>query len=302
MVKSFIYNIANTKTYGHIMVNVNDWHSDKILQQINLKGKLLPTFITKVVKINSAPAYRPVPFKEGDLVALSSIATRVGVLKPFQLPNDPNSYANIHISQILGYFKENKITINNFVPLYDKVVMEKVDIPASSALQLVSDSMSVGRVIKVGEGGFTKEWKPRPMNIKVGSTVLVRDNVVTTISLGNEEYYITDDTYIVGEFNNTEQYDIKDVTLYNKDLSIFEEYIDDRIEGSFLFKPILTNDTDIAQSYQENYFTIVKTEKLDANKIYFISRFDTEYTKFKGHTYFVTHNDKIMAYKRKGER
>lgn len=64
---------------------------------------------------------------------------------------------------------------------------------------------------------------------------------------------------------------------------------------------MLSNDTDIAQSYQENYFTVVKTEELDTNKIYFISKFDTEYAKFKGNTYFVAHNDKIMAYKAKGE-
>ena len=302
MLDKFIYNVANTKSYGHIMIDVNDWHSDRMLLQVNMKGKLLPTFITKVVKINPAPAYRPVPFKEGDLVALSAIATRVGVLRPFQLPNDPNSYANVHISQILGYFQGGKISIHSFKPLYDKVVMEKVDVPASSALQLVSDSMSVGRVIKTGNGGFTKEWERRPMNVEVGSTVLVRDNVTTTISIGNDEYYVTDDSYVVGKFTNTDNYDIKDITLYDKDSSIFEEFVDDRIEGSFLYRPVLTDDTDVAQSYQENYFKVVKTEKLDKNNVYFISRFDTEYAKFKGNTYFVAHNDKIMAYKAEGEK
>lgn len=301
MVNNFIYDIANTKSYGHIMVNVNDWHSDKILLQVNLKGKLLPTFITKVIKINPAPAYRPVPFAEGALVALSAIATRIGVMRPFQLPEDPNTYANVHISQVLGYFKEGEISIDNFVPLYDKVVMKKIDVPASSALQLVSDSMSVGEVIAVGEGGFTKKWEKRPMNVKVGDRVLVRDNVTTTLSIGNDEYYVTDDNYVVGKFNHATEYDINDITLYDTDLSIFEEYVDDRIEGSFLFRPVLTDDTDIAQSYQENYFTVVKTAKLDVNKIYFLSRFDTEYAKFKGKKYFVAHNDKIMAYKAKGE-
>jgi len=302
MVENFIYNVANTKSYGHIMIDVNDWHSDRMLMQVNMKGKLLPTFITKVVKINSAPAYRPIPFKEGDLVALSSIATRVGVLRPFQLPDDPNSYANVHISQILGYFQGGEISIHSFKPLYDKVVMEKIDVPASSALQLVSDSMSVGRVVKTGNGGFTKEWNPRPMNVKVGSTVLVRDNVTTTLYIGDDEYYVTDDSYVVGEFKDTENYDIKDIKLYDENSSIFEEFIDDRIEGSFLFRPVLTDDTDIAQSYQENYFKVVKTEKLDTDNIYFISRFDTEYAKFKGNKYFVVKNDKIMAYKAKGEK
>ena len=138
MVNNFIYDIANTKSYGHIMVNVNDWHSDKILLQVNLKGKLLPTFITKVIKINPAPAYRPVPFAEGALVALSAIATRIGVMRPFQLPEDPNTYANVHISQVLGYFKEGEISIDNFVPLYDKVVMKKIALLILSAMAVLT--------------------------------------------------------------------------------------------------------------------------------------------------------------------
>jgi co-chaperonin GroES (HSP10) len=299
MINNFIYNVANTKSYGHIMVDVNDWHSDKIIMQVNLKGKLLPTFITKVIKINSAPAYRPVPFKEGDLVALSAIATRVGVLKPFKLPNDSNTYANVHLSQVLGYFQDGVIDINKFVPLYDKVVMRKIDIPASSSLQLISDSMSVGEVVSTGDGGFTSEWERRPMNIKVGSRVLVRDNVTTTLSINSDEFYVTDDSYVVGRFLDSKEYNIEDITLYDEDSTIFQEYISDRIEGSFLFRPVLDSDTDIAQSYQENYFTVVKTNKLDKNKIYFISKFDTEYTKFKGNTYFVAKNDKVMAYKNK---
>lgn len=301
MIENFIYNVANTKTYGHIMVDINDWRSDRVLLQVNLKGKLLPTFITKCIKINSAPAYRPVPFKEGDIVALSAVATRIGIIHPFKLPNDANSYANVHLSQVLGYFKDGEIAIDSFVPLYDKVVMKKVEVPASTALQLVSDNMSVGEVISVGDGGFNEEWNPRPMNIKVGEHVLIRDNVTTTISLGDDEYYVTDDQSIVGFFEDTQQYDIEHVTLYDKDLSIFDVYVDDRIEGSFLFRPVLSDDTDIAQSYQENVFEVVNSTTFSDDKIYYISKFDTEYIKFKSKKYYVTHNENVMAYKAKGE-
>ena len=291
---NFVYDVANTKTYGHIMVDMNDWKSDRAILQINLKGKLLPTFMTNVVKINSAPAYRPLPFKEGDLVALSSVATRIGMLKPFKVPNDANSYANVHLSQVLGYFKCGEIAIDNFTPIFDKVVMKKIEVPASSALQLVSDSMSVGEVIKVGDGGFTDSWERKPMDIKVGSHVLIRDNVTTTLTIGEEEYFVTDDSKIIGEFSNN-SYDLNTVNLYG-DISIFKEYVDDRIEGSFLYRPVLSDDADIAQSYQENLFELVKSNTLE-NGVYVISRFDTEYVKFKGATYFVVPNNKIMAKK-----
>jgi len=300
MLETFTYDIANTKSYGHIMVDINDWNDDKALLQISLKGKLLPTFITKCVKINSAPAYRPVPFKEGDTVALSSIATRIGILKPFQIPNDPNNYANVHLSQVLGYFKDSEITIDNFVPLYDKVVMKKVDVPVSNYIVMISDSMSVGEVISTGNGGFDKAWNKRPMNVKVGDRVLIRDNVTTTISIDNDEYYVTDDNYIIGKFND-DRYELDNITLYDDNMSIFEEYTNDRIDGSFLFRPVLSNETEIAQSYQENFFKVLKSNKLN-DGIYVISRFDMEYIKFKGKTYFVTSNDKIMARKAEGEQ
>ena len=292
----FIYDIANTKSYGHVMVDINDWKSDSILQQINLKGKLLPTFITTAVKINSAPAYRPVPFNEGDTIALSAIATRISFLRPFSLPNDPNSYANVHLSQVLGYFKDNEITIDNFIPIYDKVVMKKIEIPASTSLQLITDNMSVGEVIKVGDGGFTEEWERRPMNIEVGSHVLIRDNVTTTLSIGGDEYYVTDDTNIVGAFKSNE-YDISNVDVFG-DISIFEEYEDDRIEGSILYRPVFNKDNDIAQTYQENVFKLVKSNKLN-DGVYLMSRFDTEYIKFKNKDYFVIKNNKVMAKKEK---
>ena len=59
MIENFIYNVANTKTYGHIMVDINDWRSDKILLQVNLKGKLLPTFIKKHIQVTTKAPTNP---------------------------------------------------------------------------------------------------------------------------------------------------------------------------------------------------------------------------------------------------
>lgn len=299
MLGNFIYDIANTKTYGHILVDSNDWYNTSALLQINMRGKVKPSYVTKVVDINPAPAYRPLPFKKGDKVIVSALATRIAKLKTMQICRDSVDYANIHISQVLGYFNNNNISVEDFIPLYDKVLMKKVHIPASEHIYLSDDTMSVGKVLKVGDGGFTDDWKRRPMEIKVGSTVLIKDNVTTDVTINGEEYYITDDKNIIGEFLD-ETIDLTSLKVYGN-IGIFNEYEDDKIEGSFLYKPVLSHDDDVAQTYTENFFQVVKSETLNTDDVYFISRFDTEYVRFRGQKYYVANNDKIMARVAKGD-
>lgn len=297
-IEDFAFDIANTKYYGHVMININDWISTSVLRQINLRGKVLPTKITKVVKVNPAPAYRPLPIKEGDVIALSAIATRIGLLRGFNIPGDTNDYASVHMSQILGYFKNGDITIDSFVPLYDKVVMKKVEVRDSSFIDIADDNMSVGEVIATGEGGFDSDWKRREMKVKVGTRVLIRDNVSTSLLLDGETYYVTDDKYVLGEFP-TKEYTLDNFVPYD-DVNIFKEYEEEMLQGGVLFKPVYDKDVEISQSYQDNIFELVVSKDIEPG-IYYISRFDTEYVKFKGKTYFVVNKDKIMAKKAKGE-
>lgn len=293
MINEFIYNIANTKSYGHVMININDWITNDSLLCVNLQGKVLPTKITKVVKINTAPAYKGIPIKEGSVIALSAIATRIGLLRPFNIPNDSNDYANVHISQILGYFKDGIINIDNFKPLYDKVLLKKINIPISNFIDINDDSLSVGEVILTGEGGFDNEWNKRPMNVQVGQHVLIRDNISTSLTINGEEYYVISDEHIMGEFKDS-NYDMENLYVL-PNVHIFKEFEEETIAGSFLFKPVVDkNELEISQLYQDNIFELVKSQTLEKG-VYYISRFDTEYIKFKGETYFVASLDKIMA-------
>lgn len=301
MLDNFEYNIAKTKAYGHILISTEDWIDTNILTKINIKGRLLPTKITKVLKINSAPAYRPLLIEGGDIVALSHIATRVGLLKPFKLPNDPKEYANVHLSQVLGYFKDGIVNIENFVPMYDKVVMKKIKVSASQFIDISDDNMSVGEVIATGDGGFDEEWKRLPMTVEVGSHVLVRDNVSTSLNIGSDTYFVVDDKYIMGSFKDN-NYSLDDLILKDNDVNIFEEYEEDTIEGSFLFKPVFDKEeTEISQTHQENMFKSVRSNVFNEGSVYIISRFDTEYIKFKGKTYHVARQEKVLAKKDKGE-
>ena len=93
------------------------------------------------------------------------------------------------------------------------------------------------------------------------------------------------------------EYDISNVNIFG-DISIFEEYEDDRLEGSILYRPVFNKDNDIAQTYQENVFKLVKSNELN-DGVYLMSRFDTEYIKFKNKDYFVIKNNKVMAKKEK---
>lgn len=288
-----LFDIANTKAYGHVIINSEDWHSPEPLVLTNLKGKIIPTNITTAVGINPAPAYRPLPFKVGDLIALSGLATRITSYLPFKLPDDPTIYSSTHLSQVIGYFVDNKVDYDNFIPIYDKVMFKPIEVKQSDFLYLSDDNLSVGVVVKTGDGGFNDDWDRVPMNFKLGDVVLVRDNVSTRITLGQEDYYVVDDKFIMGKFESEDKLNIEDLKLC-EGVHLFEEYEDDTIEGSMLYKVPMGDEDDISQTYQNMLFKLVKSDEVPEG-IYYINRIDTEYVKFKNKTYFVAKKDRIMA-------
>ena len=288
-----LFDIANTKAYGHVIINSEDWHSPEPLVLTNLKGKIIPTNITTAVGINPAPAYRPLPFKVGDLIALSGLATRITSYLPFKLPDDPTIYSSTHLSQVIGYFVDNKVDYDNFIPIYDKVMFKPIEVKQSDFLYLSDDNLSVGVVVKTGDGGFNDDWDRVPMNFKWGDVVLVRDNVSTRVTLGQEDYYVVDDKFIMGKFESEDKLNIEDLKLC-EGVHLFEEYEDDTIEGSMLYKVPMGDEDDISQTYQNMLFKLVKSDEVPEG-IYYINRIDTEYVKFKNKTYFVAKKDRIMA-------
>ena len=288
-----LFDIANTKAYGHVIINSEDWHSPEPLVLTNLKGKIIPTNITTAVGINPAPAYRPLPFKVGDLIALSGLATRITSYLPFKLPDDPTIYSSTHLSQVIGYFVDNKVDYDNFIPIYDKVMFKPIEVKQSDFLYLSDDNLSVGVVVKTGDGGFNDDWDRVPMNFKLGDVVLVRDNVSTRVTLGQEDYYVVDDKFIMGKFESEDKLNIEDLKLC-EGVHLFEEYEDDTIEGSTLYKVPMGDEDDISQTYQNMLFKLVKSDEVPEG-IYYINRIDTEYVKFKNKTYFVAKKDRIMA-------
>ena len=288
-----LFDIANTKAYGHVIINSEDWHNPEPLVLTNLKGKIIPTNITTAVGINPAPAYRPLPFKVGDLIALSGLATRITSYLPFKLPDDPTIYSSTHLSQVIGYFVDNKVDYDNFIPIYDKVIFKPIEVKQSDFLYLSDDNLSVGVVVKTGDGGFNDGWDRVPMNFKLGDVVLVRDNVSTRVTLGQEDYYVVDDKFIMGKFESEDKLNIEDLKLC-EGVHLFEEYEDDTIEGSTLYKVPMGDDDDISQTYQNMLFKLIKSNEIPEG-IYYINRIDTEYVKFKNKTYFVAKKDRIMA-------
>lgn len=288
-----LFDIANTKAYGHVIINSEDWRSPEPLVLTNLKGKIIPTNITTAIGINPAPAYRPLPFKVGDLIALSGLATRITSYLPFKLPDDPTIYSSTHLSQVIGYFVDNKVDYDNFIPIYDKVMFKPIEVKQSDFLYLSDDNLSVGVVVKTGDGGFNDDWDRVPMNFQLGDIVLVRDNVSTRVTLGQEDYYVVDDKFIMGKFESEDKLNIEDLKLC-EGVHLFEEYEDDTIEGSTLYKVPMGDEDDISQTYQNMLFKLVKSDEVPEG-IYYINRIDTEYVKFKNKTYFVAKKDRIMA-------
>ena len=183
--------------------------------------------------------------------------------------------------------------LENFIPIYDKVMFKPIEVKQSDFLYLSDDNLSVGVVVKTGDGGFNDDWDRVPMNFKLGDVVLVRDNVSTRVTLGQEDYYVVDDKFIMGKFESEDKLNIEDLKLC-EGVNLFEEYEDDTIEGSTLYKVPMGDEDDISQTYQNMLFKLVKSDEVPEG-IYYINRIDTEYVKFKNKTYFVAKKDRIMA-------
>ena len=97
----------------------------------------------------------------------------------------------------------------------------------------------------------------------------------------------------MGKFESEDKLNIEDLKLC-EGVHLFEEYEDDTIEGSTLYKVPMGDDDDISQTYQNMLFKLVKSDEVPEG-IYYINRIDTEYVKFKNKTYFVAKKDRIMA-------
>lgn len=301
ILENFNYNIDYTKSRNHVLINPKDWEQDasKLIHGYSIYGDVAMNYLTRVLKTNIDNAMFGEPVKEGDLVLLTRAASKVSYLKPFEISTgiDKAKFSNVHIMQVIGKFTNNRMTLEDFTPLFDKVLMERVPVELSTLIYAGNDEVtSVGKVIKVGTGGFTNKWKHREMEIKEGDYVLLRDNITTTVSLNHEEYMCTEDSMIVGRFKDS-NLDMNTLELFHRGIMLEEKQEEKVLGSSMLLNPLYDLDVeDISDVYQRDRFKVInknnKITDVNINDILVINRDCTNYVIFKGKTYYIINGTK----------
>ena len=252
------YNVDGTENC--VLINTRDWlyPDNTLVLKYKMSGRTVITYLTKALKVNVDTAKFPTRIEEGQALLLSRIVSDISMDREHKIEN--NYYYSAPITQVMGYFVDNKITYDNLVMLYDKILVEKVDIHKDDLIKRVDDNTMVGKVLKVGTNTFSKEWKPLPLQVSVGDTILIRDNATTLVTLDNKEYYAIEHGNVIGKFNNS--LSMNNIEVIN-DYIIMHEYIDElKIDDSIISTRLDSYEgMDWSSYYNDSIFIVIHKDK-----------------------------------------
>ena len=252
------YNVDGTENC--VLINTRDWlyPDNTLVLKYKMSGRTVITYLTKALKVNVDTAKFPTHIEEGQTLLLSRIVSDISMHREHKIEN--NYYYSTPITQVMGYFVDNKITYDNLVMLYDKILVERVDIHKDELIKRVDDNTMVGKVLKVGTNTFSKEWKPLPLQVSVGDTILIRDNATTLITLDNKEYYAIEHGNVIGKFSDS--LSMNNIEVIN-DYIIMHEYVDDlKIDDSIISTRLDSYEgMDWSSYYNDSIFIVMRKDK-----------------------------------------
>mmetsp|Transcript_34752 Transcript_34752/g.80659 ORF Transcript_34752/g.80659 Transcript_34752/m.80659 type:complete len:103 (-) Transcript_34752:182-490(-) len=93
--------------------------------------------------------------------------------------------------------------VKRFVPLMDRVLVQKVKSEAKTATGILlpetaQPAPNWAKVLAVGPGRRTKEGELLPMSVKIGDTVVVPEYGGMTLKFDNEDYHVYRDEDFMG--------------------------------------------------------------------------------------------------------
>ena len=90
----------------------------------------------------------------------------------------------------------------NLIPLLNRVLIQKSEAVKKSKSGIILSTKDatghVGKVVAVGPGFINDKGVHTPVNVKVGSTVLLPDFSGVKVELADGEYYVFRDSELVG--------------------------------------------------------------------------------------------------------
>ena len=100
---------------------------------------------------------------------------------------------------VVGGFKK-------LVPLLNRVLIKKVEPVTKSKSGIImstkGDQVNIGTVIAVGKGNVSEDGKVLPVQVTLGSTVLLPEFGGQKINLEDGEFFLYRDTEILGVLEN----------------------------------------------------------------------------------------------------
>lgn len=252
------YNVNGTENC--VLINTREWlyPDNTLILKYKMSGRTVITYLNKALKVNVDTAKFPTHIGEGQSLLLSQIVSSISMDREHKI--EGNYYYNVPITQVMGYFVDNKITYDNLIMLYDKILVEKVNIHKDELIKRVDDNTMVGKVLKVGTNAFDKNWKPLPLRVSVGDTVLIRDNATTLITLNNKEYYAIEHGNIIGKFHDS--LSMNSIEVIN-DYMIMHEYVDElKIDDSIISTRLDSYEgMDWSSYYNDSIFIVIHKDK-----------------------------------------
>ena len=119
MLKNFDYKVK--KSEDCVLINVNNWTQTSKIQVQKISGKASMTYVTRVLDVNyCSEAFDSKPIQKGDIVLLSRVSAEVAPMRSYDL-GDGQKYFNVPITQIMGIFKEDKISLDSLDMVFNKV-------------------------------------------------------------------------------------------------------------------------------------------------------------------------------------
>lgn len=277
-----------------VLIDPTAWvkNDSNIVQRYKLSGKDISTYITKVLDIYIDHDVAKDYISVGDTVLLTRIVSDVAQYRGFIGPDRSSKYFVTPILQVIGVFKDDKISLDNLNVLFDKVIYEKVQ-PKQEGLLTDSEGINnLGKVVKVGSFAVDNNWESKPLTVQIGDTILVKDNISTEIVLDGKIYYVVDESGIIGISSTGACSSLDDFKLINR-VMLMTPYIPEKMsKDSLLWTPIINyEDLDYSEIYCRNQFKINYLDKnltnIKKGDIVIIDRNVTTYVYFNKQRYFV---------------
>lgn len=282
------------RTENCVLIDSDAWiQAPNVIQQYRLSGRRVITYITKVIDINPVKEAFKGIIKKGDTILVSRVASEVSQYRNYSLLGN-QKYYNLPISQVLGVFEDNIISLGTLRLLFNKVLYEKVSVN-SGILEDTNSCATIGKILKQGPTKLTAKDELVPLSVQINDVALFKDNVSTKITLDGKDYFVAEDESVVCTF--TDKSDLESARFLNGSI-LMSPYIPEKLSNHLWTPAMNYEDEDYTDIYKRDRF---KIDYIDPNltvvkkgDIIWVDRNITTYAFCNGKRYFlITGTDHI---------